>query len=409
MQRPQVRDAVAVQGLFLTFGLAIAAFFPFLALYLERHHGLNGTQIGLVIAASAVARMIANPLWGHYSDTKLGRLVALQICVAGAAVFALVLNVVAGIVAVAAAAMLHSIFMVGQGPNLDAIALLHLGEDRMHEYGRIRGWESLTYAAGCLAFGALLQANDLGWAMPIYAVCMVMVLVWSTTVRRDRPTPSAGHGRLGAVGAVFREAPRFWGFLAAVLLVWTGFNAAWNFISLRIADAGGGPLLIGIGTALGGLFELPTMRSASRLQRRFGLRKVYALGCLVYAAAFLMWGSIGDPTILSMLTILEGVAFSLLFTTGVVVVGRLLPSSLYSTGNSILAAVGFGIGPIVGAGIGGWVYQHMGPMVLYSGASALALLAAVVAWFALSTPALAEPGPVPDLLADGVPEPHITS
>jgi len=409
MQRPQVRDATAVQGLFLTFGLAIAAFFPFLALYLERHHGLSGTQIGLVIAASAVARMIANPLWGHFSDTKLGRLVALRICLVGAAVFALVLNMAVGIVAVTVAAIAHSAFMVGQGPNLDAIAMQHLGDERMYEYGRIRGWESLTYAAGCLAFGAILQAADIGWAMPIYAVCMVVVLVWSIMVRRDRPTPSAGHGRLGAVGAVFREAPRFWGFLAAVLLVWTGFNAAWNFISLRIADAGGGPLLIGVGTALGGLMEFPTMRGSSRLQQRFGLRKIYALGCIVYATGFFLWGSIGDATILSMLTILEGVAFSLLFTTGVVVVGRLLPSSLYSTGNSISAAVAFGIGPIVGAGIGGWVYQHMGAMILYSGASALALLAAVVAWFALSTPALAEPGPVPDPLADGAPEPHITS
>ena len=51
-----------------------------------------------------------------------------------------------------------------------------------------------------------------------------------------------------------------------------------------------------------------------------------------------------------------------------------------------------GIGPILGAGIGGFVYQHAGTVVLYTGASALALAGAVVAWFALSTPALSEPG-----------------
>jgi MFS family permease len=86
------------------------------------------------------------------------------------------------------------------------------------------------------------------------------------------------------------------------------------------------------------------------------------------------------------------VAFSLLFTTGVVVVGRLLPSNLYSTGNAVSAMVGFGIGPIIGAGIGGWVYQHLGAPVLYAGASALALAGAVVAWFALAVPSLSEPG-----------------
>ncbi len=197
--------------------------------------------------------------------------------------------------------------------------------------------------------------------MPIFALASLLVFAWSFTVPRDAPRQAAGgDGRLGAVGAVFREAPRFWGFLAALFLVWTGFNAAWNFISLKIVSEGGGPLLVGIGTAAGGLIEVPMMRSSSRLQSRYGLRKVYALGCSVYALGFLLWGSISNPTIVSLLTILEGVAFSLLFTTGVVVVGRLLPSSLYSTGNSVAQMVGFGLGPILGAGIGGYVYQHLG-------------------------------------------------
>jgi MFS family permease len=161
---------------------------------------------------------------------------------------------------------------------------------------------------------------------------------------------------------------------------------------LKIADEGGGALLVGIGTALGGLIEVPTMRSSSRLQRRFGLRRIYVAGCLIYAGGFLLWGAISNPTVLSVLTLFEGVAFSLLFTTGVVIVGRLLPSNLYSTGNAVSSAVGFGIAPIIGAGIGGVVYQHAGPGVLYPGASMLALAAAVVAWFVLDQPALAGPG-----------------
>lgn len=391
MRRPEIDDRAKIQGLFLFFGFAIAAFFPFLALYLEEFHGLDASQIGLVIAISALARMVANPLWGHYADTKLGRLIVLQICLIGSAAAALLLNVQWAVPAVILAAAVHSVFLVGQGSNIDAIVLVHLGDEHMSDYGRIRGWESLTYATGCLCFGAILQVFGMGWAMPIYAVAVLLVFAWSTQIARDRPTALEDHGRLGAVGAVFREAPRFWGFLVAVLLVWTGFNAAWNFISLRIADEGGGALLVGIGTALGGLIELPTMRGSSRLQERWGLRKVYMLGCGVYAIGFLLWGAVSDPVLLSALTMLEGVAFSLLFTTSVVVVGRLVPKHLYSTGNAISATAGFGIGPIVGAGLGGFVYQHLGPGVLYASASALALAAGVVAWFALHIPALDRP------------------
>jgi PPP family 3-phenylpropionic acid transporter len=388
--RGRVEDGTAVLGLFVAFGFVIAAFFPFFALYL-RDRGLRVDEIGLVLAAMALARVLANPLWGHYADTRLGRLTALRLGAAGAAVAAIGLNLVHGAVPIAVVSSLVATFMVATGPNIDAISLEHLGDERMSDYGRIRAWESMSYAAACLAFGALLQTFGLWWAMPVYAVSSLLVLAWTATLPRDRPAPISDQGRLGAVGAVFREAPRFWGFLAALLLLWTGFNAAWNFISLKITSEGGGALLVGMGTALGGLVEVPVMRASSVLQRRWGLRRVYVLGCCIYATGFLLWGLISNPTIVSFLTVFEGTAFALLFTTGVVVIGRLLPSSLYSTGNSVAAMVGFGIGPMLGAGFGGFVYEHAGPVVLYSGASALALGGGVVAWFALSTPALSQP------------------
>ncbi len=389
---------VAVQGLFLTSGFVIAAFFPFLALYLDQSKGLSESEIGLVIAAMALARVLLNPLWGQLADTTLGRRTTLQIGVAGACLFSLVMASAHGVMSVAVVGFLLAGSMVTFGPNVDAIALEHLGDARMSDYGRIRAWESLSYAVGCLAFGALLRAWGVSWAMPFFAMSSAVVLAWSFTVRRDLPRHvSSGDGRLGAVGAAFREAPRLWGYLAALFLVWTGFNAAWNFIALKIVSEGGGPLLVGIGTAAGGLVEVPMMRYSSRLHARFGLRKVYVLGALIYATGFLLWGLIDNPTIVSMLSVFEGLAFSLLFTTGVIVVGRLLPSSLYSTGNSIAQAVGFGLGPILGAGVGGYVYEHAGPVVLYTGASALALAGAVVAWFALAVPELDRPG------ADDVP------
>jgi len=391
MHRPRVRDASAVQGVFLTIGLAVAAFFPFLALYLRDAHGLDESQIGLVLASMAAARMVANPLWGHLSDTRIGRLTALQIGLAGSAAAAFLVNAAAALPAITLLMVVQAFFMDAQEPNIDAIALEHLGEDRMFDYGRIRGWSSLTYASGCLLFGVILQRFDIRWAMPLYGISALLVLAWSTTVVRDRPRGLERHGRLGSLGAVFRHAPRFWGFLVAAVLVWTGFNAAWNFIGPRIEDQGGGPFLIGLGTALGGVVEVPVMRSSSRLQRRFGLRLVYMAGCIVYGLTFLLWGSVSDPTILSLLAVFEGIGFSLLFTTGVVIVGRLLPRSLYSTGNAVGQMVSFGIGPILGAGLGGFVYQHLGAPTLYLSACVLALGASLVAWFALATPALSEP------------------
>lgn len=405
--RLKVREPVAIQGLFVVFGLVVAAFFPFVSLYL-RGRGLSPDEIGLTIAVMASARLLANPIWGHVADTTIGRVVALRIGTIIVAVAALSMNLVDGLLPIAVVSFVLAAGQVSGGTNLDAIALAHLGEERMTDYGRMRAWESLSYAVGCLGFGAILDAAGIRWAMPIFGFASFAVLAWSVTLVRDRPTKLEDHGRLGAVGAVFREAPRFWGLLVATLLVWTGFNAAWNFIALKISDEGGGPLLVGFGLALGGLVEVPTMRVSSRLQARWGLRRVYVAGCLAYALGFLLWGSISNPTIVSMLAVFEGFAFSLLFTTGVVVVGRLLPSNLYSTGNAVTAMVGFGIGPIIGAGLGGLVYQEAGALILYAGASVLAVCGAIAAWFALSTPELSQPSAVAADVETGVaPEPGL--
>jgi PPP family 3-phenylpropionic acid transporter len=407
VRRQQTRPAVAVHGLFVVFGLVIAAFFPFLAIYLNAR-GIEAGEIGLVILVMAIGRSIFLPIWGHVADTTFGRVAVLRWGAIGTAIAAFSMNVVHGVWGIAAVAFVASAFMVAIGPNIDAIALTHLGEERMSDYGRIRAWESLSYAAACLLFGSILQAVGVELAMPFFAIASVAVLVWSTFLPPDRPAQVTRHGRMGAVGAVFREAPRFWGFLAAVFLLWTGFNAAWNFFSLKIEDAGGGPFLVGVGTALGGMIEVPVMRFSSRLQRRWGLRRVYVLGCGVYALGFLAWGVAESPTVLAVLTGLEGVAFALIFTSTVVVVGKLLPASLYSTGNSVVALVGFGIGPVLGAGVGGFAYQYLGSTVTFTGAAVLAVLAAGVAWIALSPPALSQPGDLPAIRPPGIePEPGI--
>jgi PPP family 3-phenylpropionic acid transporter len=388
----RIRPAVAVQTLFILFGVVIAAYFPFLSLFLDSK-GLTAGEIGGVIAAMAVARVVLSPMWGHLADTTIGRRHALQIGAVGGAVGALALFAAESNTAIVATAVVLAGVSATIAPNVDAIALAYLG-DRMTDYGRMRGWESLSYATTCLMCGVVLERVGARWVMPIVAMAALAVFAWTiVAIEPDRPEHRIRHGRLGAVGAVFRAAPRFWVFLLALLLVWTGFNAAWNFIGLRIERAGGGPLLLGVGTALGGLVEVPVMRLSSRLSNRLGLRRVFVAGCLVYAFGFLLWGLVEDPTLLSILTVFEGAGFALLFTTMVVVIGRMLPSTLYSTGQSLAATMGFGIAPIVGAGAGGLVFDRFGPATLYVGASILTLGGAAVAWLALSSPALSEPTP----------------
>jgi MFS transporter, PPP family, 3-phenylpropionic acid transporter len=124
-----VRPDVAVHGLFVVFGFIIAAFFPFFAIYLQGR-GLSADEIGLVIAVTALARIVGNPIWGHYADTRTGRLTAFQIGTIGAGVAAAAMNLMEGLPAIAITASIVAAFWVATGPNIDSIALVHLGDGR---------------------------------------------------------------------------------------------------------------------------------------------------------------------------------------------------------------------------------------------------------------------------------------
>jgi MFS transporter, PPP family, 3-phenylpropionic acid transporter len=399
VDRFEVKPAVAIQGLFVLFGMAIASFYPFFAPFLSGR-GLSESEIGLVIAVTALARVLSMPVWGHVADARLGMRRVLQLGMAGAVASSLLLFWFGhGVPAIVAASVAFCLTSSAIGPNIDALALAHLGDGQMHDYGRIRGWESLSYAGWCLLLGFSLQHAGLDRMLPVFAAAGVAVLAWSFTVTPDRPAHVERHGRLGAVGAVFRQAPRFTRFLAGTLLVWVGFSAAWNFISLKILDEGGGPLLVGFAAGLGGLTEVPVMRLSSRMSRSVGLRVLYVGGCLVYATGFLLRGLITDPTVVSFLSILEGAGFGLLFTSSVVIVGRLVPPTLYSTGQAVASTVSFGIAPMLGGAIGGVVFQRLGPAALYIGASLLALAGGLLGWSALDEPAFTRPHPIEEPVA----------
>jgi PPP family 3-phenylpropionic acid transporter len=89
----------------------------------------------------------------------------------------------------------------------------------------------------------------------------------------------------------------------------------------------------------------------------------------------------------------------------------MVPSSLYATGQSMASTVGFGIAPIIGGVLGGFVYETFGPVTMYVGSSALVLIGAAVSWITLSTPEFGRPGDVaepdtPDAVAPIAPPDH---
>jgi MFS transporter, PPP family, 3-phenylpropionic acid transporter len=363
-------------------GVAGAAFIPFYALLL-RDRGLSADQIGLILAATSLAGVVATPFWSHAADTRFGSMHTLQLacgiaCVADLAL----LTTGSSIVAIAACAV---VLGAAQGPQTamtDALTLAQLGPLRLTEYGSFRVWASIGWGIGAVAFGAVFAALGLGAMLPIAAIGIAVVAVFVSRFPSRRPLPTEGRaGRFGSIGDAF-GAPRMPMFLLGVLIVATSTHAAWDFVPLRIAAGGGGPFLVGISSGVSAFVEIPFMRSSGSLLRRFGMRTVFVAGASVYVAASLGWAVVSAPVAVTAIRIAIGVGFGLTYVTLVVMTGTLVPERLRNTGQTLMQVCGQGLAPILGSLAGGFVYQHIGPTQLFLGSAVGIVVATGIIWTA---------------------------
>jgi MFS transporter, PPP family, 3-phenylpropionic acid transporter len=381
-----------LRGAFALIGVVVASFIPFFVLLL-RDRGLSPDQIGLVLGASSLAGVATTPFWSHAADTSLGTIRTLQISCVAASVAALVLMASgSGLLAVAA---VTAVLGAAQGPHTaltDTLALTQLGEERVTEYGDFRLWGSVGWGVACIGFGALFTATGARLALPIYAGGVALYAVYVGRFPRVRPSPSARVGsRLGSVGDALRTVHRLPSFLVGALLVATAAHAAWDFVPLRIVSGGGDALLVGIAAGVSAFVEIPFMRSSRSLVERFGLRRVFTAGAGVYAAASVAWAVLSDPLAVTVVRIGIGVGFGLTYVTLVLMTARLVPERLRNTGQALLQICTWGLAPMIGGAVGGFVYEHVGPSQLFVGSAVGIALGIAVVWAAVGP----DPHPVP--------------
>jgi len=375
--------------LFATYGFSLGFVLPWNVPQLTTS-GLDPGEIGAVLGIAALASLIAYPVWGLIADTLLGRdrtLVLTSVLAAVAGV---------GILLSADQPWLLATFMVialvciaPWAPVTDALALSELG-NQARAYGRMRSGTSAGWVAAVIASG-LIYAT---WGpQPVRALFVVTALGLAVVVggRRSarspmrRPERAAGE-RLtpAAFRSALRASPIFLPFLAVLFVSSVATNAAYAFISLRILDEGGGPLVIALASAMPALVEIPVFRWIGPLAERFGLRALFAVGCLISAVQMVVVAIAPVPMIIALVRLLDGAGFALRYSSIVLIAGAALPDRLRATGQSVASLITGGIAPIVSGPAAGWIYSAFGGTALFALCAGLLLVASGMAWLVLA-------------------------
>ncbi|MGH2464552.1 MAG: MFS transporter [Candidatus Limnocylindrales bacterium] len=388
-----VRAAWSLRAVYLAIGLWTAAIAPFISVML-RERGLDPAAIGLVSAISALAVIAVIPAWGHLADILVGRVRAFRIALilAGAAAIALLLPLPAIVIV---ASLASFALFVGLFNSLsDALAVDALAvPDR--QYGALRALASLSFAIGVVAVGFVYNWAGYGaasfvglaWTLVLFAlVGRVADRTHDSTFRRAAalddgrvPGSVAGGvtGRLGSVGRAFASQPRLVGILAAFTLAWGGVQGAVTFVSIRIVELGGHPSDVALTFGISALAEVPGLVLASWLGRRIGLRALSAGSLIGFGLCIASWAFLSSPDAINATRVLTGLCYGSFTAARVLLIARLLPSSLQATGQGLVQAGTMGIGTVLGTAIGGVAYGDFGAAAFFLGAAAAAIIGGI--------------------------------
>ncbi|OGR97709.1 MAG: hypothetical protein A2V88_03450 [Elusimicrobia bacterium RBG_16_66_12] len=268
--------------------------FPFLSIYLCRERGLAMSVVGAWLALSVLVTALSHGLGGELSDV-LGRRRVMVLSLWSRALTIFVLAVAikwrwpfAALMAVHLGSNFLAHFF---DPAARSWIADHAGpQERQRAYGLLRVATNAGFAAGP-AVGGLLVARSYAFAFEMSAVACALCAVLVTVVIADR-AGAVRRERFQSLG-VFRAAADplflrlclmnlFISVSMAQLVVTLSVYAA-QFLRLGASEIG---LLFSLNGLLVVLLQVPATRFLSGRPLTTGV----ALGCLMYAAGYLMVG-----------------------------------------------------------------------------------------------------------------------
>jgi PPP family 3-phenylpropionic acid transporter len=354
-------------------GLIGGAGTPFFGAWLG-WKGLSPTQIGTLLSAGLLLRIVVLPLTGLVADARNDRrsmMIALYLVVTAGY---LALNGVNTPLLLFLAAVPASVALGAVNPLLESVSV-RLADRFGFDYGHVRLWCSTTFVAGNLVAGACVSLFGLVVIAPWLAVAVILNVMAVWALPAAPPTRERGQlgVRLRATFAEARELMRsrtFLLFLAAASFDQGSHALYYSFGGLHWLALGYSGTLIAFIWPLGVLGEIVLFSVSLKLFRHVGAMTLLIGGTL---CCVLRWAILAfDPPLPFVIfaQLLHGGTFALAHLGAMYFILKAIPPRLAATAQSLYSVCSAGLvmglatyasGPLYAA-YGGRAYLLMSAM-----------------------------------------------
>ena len=366
-----------LSGFYLFYFATLGVLLPYWGLYLLAL-GFAPARIGELLAIAQVTKVIAPNLWGWLGDHTGQRIrIVRWACLATALCFVGIYAAGGSYSRLALVTLLFSFFWNAALPQFEVVTLNHLGE-HVHRYSRVRLWGSVGFIGAAVGMGWVVEAWGVATApaalLGLFTVLWLNSLVVPESIKAPDPQPTP------PIGQVLRR-PAVIAFFIACFLNQAAHGPYYGFFSLYLETFGYSREFIGLMWGLGVAVEVAMFVFMHRLLPRFGPRRLLLAALTMATLRWLLIGHFAaDLSLLLFAQTLHAFTFGVFHAASIHLVHQFFPGALQGRGQALYSSLSFGAGNAVGSLAAGYLWQGLGPAMMFNLAAILAALGGWVAW-----------------------------
>lgn len=334
---------------------AVGTQMPYWPLWLK-DRGMDGPEIGLLMATTYLTKVVIGPLAGHVADRRGERRRPMIMLAAMAAVAWCAFSLADDFGSILAVSVVALSLWSGVFPLGESLAL-HATQAAGLHYGRVRLWGSLSFIAAATSMGVWLKTHPAAGLVWAVAAGLGLLALACHTLREPEATirrtgPPAGLAPL-------LRWPPFLTFLAIASLGNASHTVYYAFATIHWRAAGIDADTIGLLWAEGVVAEVVLFAFASGIAARLGPARLLLIAA---AAAALRWLVLGATTALGVLAaaqLLHAASFGCAHLGAMMFITRAIPAELSARAQGLLSAVALGAVPGLLSPASGWLYQSL--------------------------------------------------
>ncbi|MDQ3394444.1 MAG: MFS transporter, partial [Bacteroidota bacterium] len=249
------KNSISISLLFFIVYGSVAAWLPFLSIYLK-DVGLSGIQIGTLLSIQPAFMVAVLPFWGIAAD-KFGRKKVLLFTLFLQSALILAVIGKGGYFYYFAVLSAFMLFYVGVPALLDSIALDTVESAESVQYSKLRMWGSIGWSVSSLLVGKIVSEDSLS---PMFVISSIagfasFLLCWFTIKKEVKNNISSPPVYFKDIKEVLKNK-KILLFMALLLVYGIGTSTIYNFYSIYLEEIGATKEITGISFSIQAFSEI---------------------------------------------------------------------------------------------------------------------------------------------------------